>query len=86
MQELLRAEQSMEAGLWDKGGNIMRAGCRGLSKLQAKEGNCNSLLEDLQALEARCAHLLEQHRALLTILMMMLQSFRYVSLSKDRIL
>ena len=54
VQELLRAEQSMEAGLWDKGGNIMRAGCRGLSKLQAKEGSCDSLLEDLQALEARC--------------------------------
>ena len=53
VQELLRAEQSMEAGLWDKGGNIMRAGCRGLSKLQAKEGSCDSLLEDLQALEAR---------------------------------
>ena len=54
MQELLRAEQHMEAGLWEKGGSIMQAGCRGLSKLKAKEeGGCESLLEDLQALEAR---------------------------------
>lgn len=54
MQELLRAEQHMEAGLREKGGSIMQAGCRGLSKLKAKEeGGCESLLEDLQALEAR---------------------------------
>ena len=44
----------MEAGLWEKGGSVMRAGCRGLSRLKAKEGGCDSLLEDLQALEARC--------------------------------
>ena len=29
VQELLRAEQSMEAGLWDKGGNIMRGRLQG---------------------------------------------------------
>ena len=45
----------MEAGLWEKGGSVMRAGCRGLSRLKAKEGGCDTLLEDLQALEARCS-------------------------------
>ena len=45
----------MEAGFWEKGGSVMRAGCRGLSRLKAKEGGCDTLLEDLQALEARCA-------------------------------
>ncbi len=57
-QELLRAEQSVEAGLWEKGGSVMQAGCRGLSRLKAKEGGCDTLLEDLQALEARCSSLL----------------------------
>ena len=56
-QELLRAEQSVEAGLWEKGGSVMRAGCRGLTRLKAKEGVCDTLLEDLQALEARCSAL-----------------------------
>ncbi len=44
----------MEAGLWEKGGSVMRAGCRGLTRLKVKEGGCDTLLEDLQALEARC--------------------------------
>lgn len=53
MQELLHVEHLVEAGLWEKGGQVMQAGCRGLSKLKAKEGGCDSLLKDLQALEAR---------------------------------
>jgi len=53
----------MEAGLWEKGGSVMQAGCRGLSRLKAKEGGCDSLLEDLQALEARCNRLLKAKEA-----------------------
>ncbi|KAK9903599.1 hypothetical protein WJX75_009680 [Coccomyxa subellipsoidea] len=52
-QEVLRAEQHVEASLRATGGHLVEAGWSGLSRLQHLDGSWDALVEDLKALEDR---------------------------------